>query len=106
MKCFLRLAVTNIHFKCNKMWYTQSDVLARGASLAVTLANLWMKSFEKSLQKPKEGREIKTPDTNVLCIDFNRRVPFRGKGVECEPCKNWFHAKCQGITDTEYKTMR
>ena len=47
MKNLLRLAVTNAHFKCNKMWYTQSDGLAMGALLAVILANLWMKSFEK-----------------------------------------------------------
>ena len=106
MKSLFRLAVTNVYFKCFKMWYTQSDGLAMGASLAVILANLWMKSFEKSLQKPKKGREIETPDTKVICIDCNRRVTFRGKGVECESCKNWFHAKCQGITDTEYQTMQ
>ena len=106
MKSLLSLAATNVHFKCNKMWYTQSDGLAMGASLAVILANLWMKSFKKSLQKPKGGREIKTPDTKVICIECNRRVTFRRKGVECESCKNWFHAKCQGITDTEYKTMQ
>ena len=57
MKSLLRLALTNVHFKCNKMWYTQSDGFAMGASLAVILANLWMKSFKKSLQKTKrEGR--------------------------------------------------
>ena len=66
MKSLLRLAVTNVHFKCNKMWYTQSDGLALGASLVVTLANLWMKSFEKSLQKSKKGREIKTLGTKVI----------------------------------------
>ena len=70
------------------------------------LANLWMKSFEKSLQKPKEGKEIKTHDTKVICVDCNRRVTFRGKGIECESRKNWFHAKFQGITDTEYKTVQ
>ena len=106
MKSLLRLAATNVHFKCNKMWYTQSDGLAMVASLAVILANLWMKSFEKSLQKPKKGREIKTLDTKVICIDCNRRVTFQGKGVECESCKHWFHPKCQGITDTEYQTMK
>ena len=102
----LRLAVTNVYFKCNKMRYTQSDGLAMGASLAVILANLWMKSFEKSLQKPKEGKEIKTPDTKVVCIVCNRRFTFRGKGIECESCKTWFDAKCQGITDTDYKNMQ
>ena len=100
MKNLLRLAVANVHFKCIKMWYTQSDGLEMGASLAVTLANMWIKSFEKSLQKPKKGREIKTPHTKVMCIDCNRRVTFRGKGVECESCKSWYHAKCHGITDT------
>ena len=106
MKSLLRLAVKNVHFKCNKMWYTQSEGLAMGASLAVTLANLWMRSIEKSLQKPKKGREIKTPDRKVICIDYNRRVTFRGKGIECESCKNWFCAKCQDITDTEYQTKQ
>ena len=71
MKKFLRLAVTNVYFECNKIWYTQSDGLTIGASLAVILANLWMKSFEKSLQKPHEGRENKFPDTKVICIDCN-----------------------------------
>ena len=88
------------------MWYTQSDGLAVGASLAVNLANLLMKYFEKSLQKPKKGREIKTPDTKVICIDCNRRFIFRGKRVECESCNNWFHTKCPGIFDTEYQTMQ
>ena len=79
MKSILRLAVTNVHFKCNKIWYAQSDSLAMGASMAVILANLWMNFFEKSLQKPNEGRENKTPDTKVIRIDCNRRVTFQGK---------------------------
>ena len=33
VKSLLRLAVTNVHFKYNKMWYIQLDVLAMGASL-------------------------------------------------------------------------
>ena len=77
-----------------------------GASLAVILANWWMKSFEKSFQKPNEGRENNTPDTKVICIDCIRRVTFRGKGVEGESCKRWFYAKCQDITDRSYKTMQ
>ena len=88
------------------MWHTQSDGLAMGASLTVILANLWMKSFEKSLQRPNEGSENKTHDPKVICIDCNTRVTFRGKGVECKSCKNLFHAKCQGITYTEYKNMQ
>ena len=56
MKSLLRLAVTNVHFKCNKMWYNQSDGLAMGASLVVILANLWMKSFEKIFAEIKKGK--------------------------------------------------
>ena len=43
----------NFHIKCNKMWYTQSDRLAMGASLAVILATLCMKLFEKNLAETK-----------------------------------------------------
>ena len=52
IKSLLKLAVTIVHFKCNGIWYVQSDRLAMGASLAVILANVWMKSFEASLPKP------------------------------------------------------
>ena len=78
MKSLLRLPVTNVHFKCNKIWYTQSDGLAMGASIAVILANLWMKPFEKSLQKSNEGRENKAPELKGRCFDFNRRVTTEG----------------------------
>ena len=101
MKSLLRLALTNVHFKCKKMWYIQLDGLAMGALLAVTLANLLMKIFlEKFLQKPDEGRENKAPEVKGMCIDCNRRVILRGKAVDCESCKNWSDAKCQAITDT------
>ena len=66
MNSLLKQAVTNVHFKCNKMWYTQLDGLAMGASLAVLLENLWMKSFEKSLQKQNERRQNKTSDTKLI----------------------------------------
>ena len=72
-----------------------------GAFLDVILTNLRMKLFVKFLQKPNQGSENKIPDMNGMCIDCNRRVTFQWKIVECESCKNWFHAKCRGITDTE-----
>ena len=70
------------------------------------LANLWMKPSEKNLQRTNKGRENKTPDTKGICIGCNRHVDLRGKGVNCKPRKKWFHAKCQDITDTEYKSMQ
>ena len=99
MKILLRLAVRNIQFNYNKIWYTHSYFLAMGALLAAILENLWRKFFEIHLQKPIDGRENKN-DMKRTCIDCNRPITFRGKGVNCESCKNWFHAKCQNITDT------
>ena len=93
MKSLLKLAVTNFHFKCDEIWYVQSDGLAMGASLAVTLANVWMKSFEASLQKPEFNENISISDQNGKCKECNRRLTFRGSGVDCESCKNWFHAR-------------
>ena len=88
------------------IWYVQSDSLAMGASLAVKLANVWMKSFDASLQKPGLGENISRSHRNRKCKDCNRRVTFRGRGVECESCKNWFHAKCQKISNEEYAKMQ
>ena len=62
-----------------------------GTSVAVILANI-LKTFEKSSQKPNDGRGNKT-DMKEMCIDCNRSETFRGKGVECISCKIWFLAK-------------
>ena len=45
-----------------------------GASLTVILANVWMKSFEASLQKPELNENISTSDQNGMCKDCNLRV--------------------------------
>ena len=37
----------------NNRWFCQVDGLAMGASLAVNLANLWMKSFEHQIKSRK-----------------------------------------------------
>ena len=106
MKSLLKLAVTNVHFKCNGIWYVQSDGLAMGASLVVILANVWMKSFEASLQKPELSENFSRSDQNGKCKDCNRRVTYRGKWVECESFKNWSHARCQKISNEEYANMQ
>ena len=84
----MRLAVTNVHFKHNKMGYTESEGLATGVSLVKVSAKLWKKSFKKSLKKLNEGRDNKSPNMKGMCIDCNQRVTLRGKGVESESCKN------------------
>ena len=103
VKRLLELAVTNVHFKCNEIWYCQKDVLAMGASLAVILANLWMKSWEPqlNLQTPK----CKTNTQSSTCRNCEHREAARSRGVDCEVCNRWFHAKCQQISNTEYDSM-
>ena len=51
MKKLLNLALSNVNFKCSGLWYVQKDGLAMGASLAVILANLWLKEYETALKK-------------------------------------------------------
>ena len=77
-----------------------------GASLAVILAIVWIKSFEASLQKPELNENISRSDQNVKCKDCKRRVTFRGRGVECESCKNWFQPRCQKILKEENANMQ
>ena len=58
MKRLLNMAV-KVYFKCNGSKYVQVDGLAMGASLAVTMANLWLKEYEFALrQKIPVGTEI------------------------------------------------
>ena len=75
MKRLLELAVTNVHFKCNESWYCQKDGLAMGASLAVILANFWMKLLEPQLklQTPK----CKTNTQSSTCRYCKHRVTER-----------------------------
>ena len=91
---------------CNNKWYCQIDGLAMGASLAVILANIWMKSFEDRLKEEscvqEQGLE---KDPSDKCPDCSRKLVWNSKGVECERCKNWFHAKCQKISNEEYRKM-
>ena len=78
----LKVVLTNVQNKCNGN--VQSDGLAMGASLAVILANVRMKSFEASLQKPELREKISRSNQNGKCKHCNRRVTFRGRRVEFE----------------------
>ena len=77
MKPLFKMAATNVHFKCNESWYCQKDGLAMGASLAVILANLWMKSREPqlNLQTPK----CKTYKQFSTCRNCKHRVTARSR---------------------------
>ena len=85
MKRLLNMAVSKIYFTCIDSWYVQVDGSAMGASLAVILANLWLKEYEFALrQEIPVGTEIQQiNDKNGLCPCFSRKVTYRSKGVEC-----------------------
>ena len=99
MKRLLELAVINVNFKCNENWYCQKDGLPMGASLAVILANLWMKLWQTFSSK------FKTNTQSSTCRNCEHHVTARSRGVQCEVCNKWFHAKCQQISNAEYDSM-
>ena len=70
LKILFKLAVTNVCFKCNDRRFCQVDGLAIGASIAVTLANNWIKTFEQQIKSTKEiikefSKMILRPALNV-----------------------------------------
>ena len=84
MKRLLKMAVSKIYFKFNDSWYVQMDDSTMGASLAVILANLWLKYEFALRQEIPVGTEIQQiNDKNGLCPCFSRKVTYRSKGVEC-----------------------
>ena len=48
-KKLMELAVINVWFMSGSDWYIQRDDIAMGASLAVILANIWLKKFEAQI---------------------------------------------------------
>ena len=79
LKTLLKLAVTNVCFKNHDRWFCQVNGLAMRASLAVTLANIWMKSFENQIKSTKKIIN-KIPKNGLeACPECNRRVTCNGK---------------------------
>ena len=91
MKKLMNLAVKKIHFKCNGLWYVQKDGLAMGASLAVILANLWLKEYEPALKKEVPKLTVLNEGNKEVCPGCQKKVTFRTKGLECEACLTWYH---------------
>ena len=101
MKRLLNMSVSQNHFKCNETWYVQNDGLAMGASLAVFLANLWLKQYETVLSRDIPEMFLPEKDLNGICPECNKKVTYRSEGVESERCLNWYHVKYGDISDDE-----
>ena len=69
----MNLAVSKVHFKYNSLWYVQKDGLAMGASLAVILANLWLKEYEPALKKEVPKLTMLSEGNNEVQLDVRKR---------------------------------
>ena len=102
MKKLLNLAVSKVHFKCNGLWYEQKDGLAMGDSLAVILANLWIKKYEPKLKKEVPKMTVPRERNKEVCPRCQKKATYRTKGVESEACLNWYHLECDNISEADY----
>ena len=96
----LNLAVSKVHFKFNGLLYVQTDGLAMGASLAVVLANLWLKEYKPALKKEVPKLNVLSEGSKEMCPRCQKKVTYRTKGVECEACLNWYHLGCGNISES------
>ena len=101
-KKLLTLAVSKVHFKCNGFWFVQKDGSIMGASLAVTLANLWLKDYDPVLKKDVPKLTVLNESNNEVCPGCQKKMTYRTKGVEIEACLTWFHLGCGNILESEY----
>ena len=87
-----------------------------GSKLALMLANIWMKMFEKSLggdipddPSDMESGELLADTTSSLhrnpCGKFGTRVTRRRYSVQCNRCAFWYHRQCTELTVVEIKRM-
>ena len=61
-----------------------------GASLAVILANLWLKEYEHALKKEVPKLTVLSEGNKEVCPRCQKKVTYWTKGVECEACLNWY----------------
>ena len=94
-KDLMRMAVTDVYFMCDCRWYIQTDGVAMGSSLAVILANIWMKSFEESIsrQQPDNFNSNGSQD-GYPCGTCMLEVLDEGFSICCDDCDRWSHLKC------------
>ena len=94
------MAVSKVYFKCNDSWYVQVDGSAMGASLAVILANLWLKEYEFALrQQIPVGTGYSKLMTKTACAHVAAgKSHIDQKGLNAS-FRNWYHIKCGKMFD-------
>ena len=55
-----------------------------GESLAIILANLWLKKYEPALKKEVPNLTVLSEGNKEVCPGCQKKVTYPTKGVECE----------------------
>ena len=81
---------------------TKKNGLAMGASLAVILANLWLKELEPALKKEVPNVIVLSEGNKEVSPGCQKKLTYRTKGVECEACLNWYHLGSGQMSESKY----
>ena len=73
------------------------------ASLAVVLAEIWMKSFEERLSDASQTPIVRIKDPKENCPDCHRKIAWNSTAVKCKKSKNCYHINCQDIDKEHYE---
>ena len=105
-KDIIRMAVTDVYFMCDGRWYIQTDGVAMGSSLAVILANIWMKSFEERISRqPPDNFNNNGSQDSYPCGTCMLEVLDEGFSICYDDCDQWFYLKCTNLTIRQLKGM-
>ena len=78
---------------------------AMEASFAIILSNIWLKQYRTALSRDVPEMFMVEKDFYGRCPECKKKVTYRSQGVECEACLNWYHVKCDDISEDEYRKL-
>ena len=108
-KKLMELAVTNVWFMSGSDCYIQRDGVAMGASLAVILANVWLKNYEAQIAvenpAPQPPSLPRQKNLGYRCGGCEKMVAKNSYAIQCSTCRSWFHRKCAVLTLAEIKSL-
>ena len=83
----------------SERWFGNGGISCRYFSkfLAEAVRNCTIKGYSRKVLPEK--------DLHGICPEWNKKITYRSKGVECECCLNWYHVKCGDISDDEYRNI-
>ena len=112
----MEMAVSDVYFMCEGVWYQQTNGVAMGSVLSVMLANLWLFKHEGFLGGDNHFLQEETGNTNATeqvfeessqdpCGKCGKRVTKRGYSIQCIRCGYWYHRLCSGMSVSEIRQI-